>query len=543
MSLSKVPSPEVLKALESAPNMYLVLSPDLYILTASNLLLQAISAKRSDLVGKHIFEAFPDNPDLPDADGVQNINASLQEVLRTRQPHYMPVQRYDVPDVANPGKFIARYWDPSHTPVLNDAGEIEYIIQLATNITEKILAQQELKQTENELAAAYEEVQVLNEELITSNEELKEAQDELIQVNRQLEHRIASRTHALSESENQFKQMADSIIQMIWITDATGFHEYYNKRWYDFTGTSYEQTQGEGWNIMFHPDDRERAWKMWSHSLQTGDPYEIEYRLRKYTGEYAWVLGRAAPYYDLSGRIVKWFGTCTDINDLKHLQQQKDDFISIASHELKTPLTSLTAAIQLLYRFKENPPAGMLTKLIEQANKSNLKVTALVNDLLNVSKLTDGQMHINYTTFNIGEAATDCCQSFLADGKYTLINTGDPDLKVNADEDRIKQVLINFINNAIKYAPLSRNIVIHTEAVPAGVKVSVIDKGQGIPAEKQKHLFDRYYRADNSGIQYSGLGLGLYICSQIIQKHQGEIGVNSEPGKGSAFWFTLPVSA
>jgi hypothetical protein len=119
MPATNVPSPETLKALETAPNMYLILSPDLYILTASDLYLQATETTRENIVGKHIFEAFPDNPNLPDADGVQNINASLQTVLSTKKPDKMRVQRYDVPDIDNPGNFIQRYWDPSHTPVLD----------------------------------------------------------------------------------------------------------------------------------------------------------------------------------------------------------------------------------------------------------------------------------------------------------------------------------------------------------------------------------------------------------------------------------------
>lgn len=145
MSVTKGPSAETLKALEKAPNMYLVLSPELYILTASDAYLQATETKREVIIGKHIFEAFPDNPDLPDGDdGVQNINASLQTVLRTKKPDYMQVQRYDVPDINLPGKFIPRYWNPSHTPVLDENGEISYIIQLANNVTEIILTEKAL---------------------------------------------------------------------------------------------------------------------------------------------------------------------------------------------------------------------------------------------------------------------------------------------------------------------------------------------------------------------------------------------------------------
>jgi PAS domain-containing protein len=119
MPSTKGPSADTLKALETAPNMYLVLSTELYILTASDLFLEATETTREAIVGKHIFEAFPDNPDLPDADGMQNISASLQNVLRTKKPDRMRVQRYDVPDGKNSGKFIQRYWDPMHTPVMD----------------------------------------------------------------------------------------------------------------------------------------------------------------------------------------------------------------------------------------------------------------------------------------------------------------------------------------------------------------------------------------------------------------------------------------
>ncbi len=115
--------------------------------------------------------------------------------------------------------------------------------------------------------------------------------------------------------------MADSISQMIWVTRPDGFHEYYNKRWYEFTGVPEGSTDGEGWNGMFHADDQERAWKRWRHSLETGEPYEIEYRLRRADGVYRWVLGKALPFRDPTGAIVRWYGTCTDIDDQIERQQ------------------------------------------------------------------------------------------------------------------------------------------------------------------------------------------------------------------------------
>lgn len=124
----------------------------------------------------------------------------------------------------------------------------------------------------------------------------------------------------LRESEAQFRLLADSMPQMVWVTRPDGFHEYYNRRWYEFTGVPYGSTDGEGWNGMFHPDDQERAWTRWRHCLATGEPYEIEYRLRHHTGEYRWTLGRALPVRSAWGEIDRWYGTCTDIHDQKQTE-------------------------------------------------------------------------------------------------------------------------------------------------------------------------------------------------------------------------------
>ncbi len=154
----------------------------------------------------------------------------------------------------------------------------------------------------------------------------------------------------LADSEARFQAIADSMPQMVWSTLPDGFHDYYNARWYEFTGVPAGSTDGEGWNGMFHADDQERARQRWTHSLETGEPYEIEYRLRRHDGVYRWTLGRANPIRDAEGRITRWFGTCTDIDDLKRAEQTKELVSQELSHRIKNIFAVVSALIALSAR-------------------------------------------------------------------------------------------------------------------------------------------------------------------------------------------------
>lgn len=163
---------------------------------------------------------------------------------------------------------------------------------------------------------------------------------------------------ALADSERRFRTLADAMPQMVWATLPDGYHDYYNARWYDFTGTPRGSTDGEGWNDMFHPDDQDRAWAVWRQSLATGDPYQIEYRLRHFDGTYRWVLGRALPLRDADGAITRWFGTCTDIHEQKLVQEERE----IISQELSHRIKNIFAVISGLIGFaaRGNPPFAPL---------------------------------------------------------------------------------------------------------------------------------------------------------------------------------------
>lgn len=158
----------------------------------------------------------------------------------------------------------------------------------------------------------------------------------------------------VADSEQRFRTLADTMPQMVWSTLPDGFHDYYNARWYDFTGTPDGSTDGEGWNGMFHPDDQERAWARWRQSLATGEPYQIEYRLRHRDGTYRWVLGRALPIRDAGGRITRWFGTCTDIHEQKLALEERE----IVSQELSHRIKNIFAVISGLIAFAARSHPG-----------------------------------------------------------------------------------------------------------------------------------------------------------------------------------------
>lgn len=421
--------------------------------------------------------------------------------------------------------------------------------KLAAANEQLIVINRKLAKAQGNIQDLNEELVTANEELISSNEELIAAHEELYQshqdqasLNKELEERVLSRTKALAESESRFRIMMETIPQIAWTNTPGGEVVFYNRQWYAYTGLDEEQTKAQGWSNVMHPDDIPVILEKSGAIIGSGKGGEFEIREKRADGAYRWHLVRMEPVKDNAGNVQLWAGTATDIHDLKQLQQQKDDFISIASHELKGPITGIVLSLELLNKLIGSPSAVMLPKLVEQANKSADKLKKMVENLLDFSKLTMGQIQLNKSQFAIGKLIDDYCDNIRAGGVYTIVITGDWDLQVYADIWRIEQVVANFLNNAIKYAPESKKIKIHIEKEDDMAKVSVTDKGVGIPAEKIPRLFERYYQAENSRSQLEGLGLGLYIVSEIIKKHDGQFGATSKLGKGSTFWFTLPLN-
>ncbi|WP_207426152.1 CHASE3 domain-containing protein [Pedobacter sp. SYSU D00535] len=231
-------------------------------------------------------------------------------------------------------------------------------------------------------------------------------------------------------------------------------------------------------------------------------------------------------------------------NAIKELMIKKDDFISIAAHELKTPLTSIKAYLQFIGRAKlESEEGKKVYPFIAKANEQTNRLTNIIKDLLDVARINEGQLALSKIVFSMREAVLEVADEiFYSIKTHELVLEGEPDLFVEADKLRIEQVLVNLISNAIKYSPGSHKIIVEVKQTGPFVRVSVRDFGIGIPKEKLPLVFERYFRVEESSQNYGGMGLGLYISKGIVEKHGGSIGVISNEGRGSTFWFTLPAA-
>lgn len=368
---------------------------------------------------------------------------------------------------------------------------------------------------------------------------------------RKVEEGLAEAEQLLKESKERLHFAIESAGIGAWDFNPSTNELIWDNRCKELFGLSHEDYIDNSIFVAhIAPEDRAMVAQKMDDALKgiSDGEFNTEYRvLSSKDQKQRWIKSKGKAYFNSQNQAIRFIGTVLDISiektqeeNIKELLLKKDEFISIASHELKTPITSLKAALQLLVRMKDNPSPTMLPILLDQSTKSMEKVTSLIDDLLNVTRLNEGQIELNKSTFNIAALLNACCPHVRIAGKHELILEGDETTEVFADENRIDQVVVNLVNNAVKYAPLSRNIYMIISKENGMTKISIKDGGPGIPEEKRLYLFDRYYRTDYQGGQYSGLGLGLYICSEIIKRHGGNIGVDSEIGKGTSFWFTLP---
>jgi PAS domain S-box-containing protein len=370
-----------------------------------------------------------------------------------------------------------------------------------------------------------------NAELTAENERLREKALQLAEVTNAFQE-SQSRFRAVFEASRLGNKIINADLEILQINASLVKLLGYSEK-EDIIGTTI---------LDYSPPERHEEWRylqeqLWKHSAPS---FSLETVLIKKDGSFIWCQVTSILFKD-NGKTLG-YTIIEDISEQYKLRQQKEEFISVASHELKTPFTSLKATLQVINRILDKEAGGndQLRWLAKNAEKSSVKLTYLIADLLNTTKIAQGQLALNCTTFPIDEMIDSCCSHIQMEGTYHLKFEGDHSTTIYADQQKIEQVLVNLVNNAIKYAPKSLAITLQVEQLPSAVKITVIDQGPGIAPEHLSQLFDRYFRVDEKKSQTSGLGLGLYISAEIIRRHGGEMGVDSELDKGAAFWFTLP---
>jgi PAS domain S-box-containing protein len=359
--------------------------------------------------------------------------------------------------------------------------------------------------------------------------------------------------NALRESEEKFRTIANVLPQLVWSILPSGVHDFYNERWFEFTGLSKDIYDSKQWKKIVHPDDLERAAQRWQHSVATGEPYEIEYRLfHSPSNEYRWALSRAVPIRDTSGKIVRWMGTSTDIHEQKLLaeelrltNQRKDEFLAMLAHELRNPLAPINTAAELL-----KLPGADATR-VSQASETIVRqvnhMTRLVDDLLDVSRVTRGLVILNKDPTDIKSVISNAIEQGrpnLEERQHALrLCIGAENALVYGDKTRLVQVLVNILNNAAKYTPQGGDIELKLEVNAEQVEIYVSDNGNGIEPSLLPHIFDLFTQGERTPDRsQGGLGLGLALVKSIMTSHEGTVEAYSDgPGKGSTFKLCLPV--
>jgi two-component system CheB/CheR fusion protein len=388
----------------------------------------------------------------------------------------------------------------------------------------------------------------------TDVSDLKNVETELKKMNEALEQRVAERTRALMQSEENLRISLETAELGIWTYDLHTRAIECSPRCKEIIGLEHsDKPDADKLAKCIHQDD---LLKLQSFIADIRDckhveDTEVELRLLRVDNKrLVWAKIKWKTYYDDENCPVKLAGTIMDITEsteakevLKGLLNKKDEFIGIASHELKTPLTSIKGYIQLIKESVRNNDHTKLSLFAEKAELNIEKLNGLINDLLDVSKIQAGKLTYNFETFDFDEMLRDSIESLQhLTTSHNIILEKSVDIKYYGDRMRLEQVMNNFLSNAVKYSPSADKVIVSADIIKNYLVVSVKDFGIGIAPENLSKLFDRFYRIDNTSSKFAGLGLGLYISAEILKRHKGTFWIDSELGKGSTFYSLLPLS-
>jgi len=356
---------------------------------------------------------------------------------------------------------------------------------------------------------------------------------------------------ALRESEERFRLLADSAPVLIWVTDAHGDNLFVNRTYIEYFHITFEQVMKNRWQSLFHPDDVAAYVDAFMRAVAAHTSFIGQARVRRIEGEWRWVATHGEPRFSQSGEFLGHIGIMLDITDRKQVEEDRERlfdqqklFVHLISHDLRAPITIIQGYADVLAdRLEQQQLDGPLSSATQAIRRGIRRINAMIQDLVDTARGEGGQL------------ALDCAPVVLAEYLPELVERSAPALEagriraaipadlppVLADYNRLERMLINLLSNALKYSDPGTPVLISARRTDGQVEVSITDQGCGIPAEVISHLFERFYRVPGER-KAEGIGLGLYITKLLVEAHGGRIWVESEPGKGSTFYFTLPVA-
>ena len=572
MNRSSPHEPDFRALFEAAPVAILVLAPDpprWTLVAVSDAYLRATMTDRAKILGRGLFDVFPDNPGDPAATGTHNLRASLERVISSRAPNMMAVQKYDIRRPSRegaPDEFEEHYWSPVNTPVLDGGGEVSYILHRVEDVTELI----RLTKLLDENAKDYLSRPISRDELSD-----RARNGIVVKRTRDLLAKSAARESAILEVA----------LDCIVVMDHDGLVAEFNPAAESTFGYARADAMGRSLGELIIPPSMRSAHAAGlQRYLATGhgpvlarrieltamradgselpievaicriplsDPpafvgfirdlsaakhaaaslRETEERSRRYEAEVSAMAIEARLLHEQAVRAAA-----------EEAVRVRDDFLATAGHELKTPLAALLMQIQSVHRsLRANRPGSFIEQL-EKAVRSGTRLEKLIDQLLDVSRITAGRLHLEPEPFDLTELVSEVVARFTdmnAVAEHSIAIHSEGKITGCWDRSRIDQVVTNLVSNAIKYGQ-SQPIEIRLATVAGSAVVRVTDHGIGIDQDHQTKIFQRFERAGATR-EYGGFGLGLWIARQIVDISGGAITVASEPGRGSTFTFSLPL--
>ena len=353
----------------------------------------------------------------------------------------------------------------------------------------------------------------------------------------------AARLNAeLADAERLFRTMADHLPELAWAAQPDGHIDFYNRRWYEYTGTTFEEMQGWGWKSVHDPAVLPEVTARWKNSLATGAPFEMEFPLRGAGGEFRWFLTRVNPLRDAAGRIVRWIGTNADIHEQREASRRTNEFLAMLGHELRNPLSPILTAIDLM-RMR-----GRESRELQVIDRQARHLVRLVDDLLDVARITRGRIELKRNPLKLSDVvatAVEIARPLIEMHQQTVQLSLQGDLILDADATRLAQAIANLITNAAKYSPTGSTIQVVTGRRGGSAVIRVRDEGIGIPRDMLGKVFELFTQLpQGKDRSQGGLGLGLAIVRSLVELHGGTVTAQSEgPGKGSEFVIELPLPA